>query len=490
MKRKNACTLSISSPFESTLEGIMAEWNRNQKLAQLAEWANSGVVKIDCEIRAGDGADGAGLYALNDAAESQILVEVPATRVLTRATVIEHAKNHEFLSQLLYRDVRGEELQEKEKLEGVSDKDILTRFFIYEILTSRRGDTVTSDNWLAWVECLPSISEMNLPISWDRQDIEDLVGTSIYEATLSKINFLKFRYKRFFESEKVRTIIGAYVNSGPNPDKKLDTNGEITFKEWLLIESWIASRSLEVVDPTTLEEETKSLCLGLVPIVDMCNHSNGANAKYELDSETGAVSLVATKPIKKGEQFYINYGEEKGSGEMLFSYGFIPDSSLKHARVATFTIPDLIGEDDDLGDEEAIVLKAKDRMFGARPRLLKVVHLAKEQDVTWTSDYITFLALPPTDFSFAEIVAGEEANQVVLFRGNLIDFDNLSESLGGVMLTDKAVKQRANYMAESLVRDVFEADLADEEGQENHDQATHPLVLLEKALLSSVKFTV
>lgn len=472
----------------------MAAWNRNKKLSLLTQWAQSEGITVNCEIRAGSGIDGAGLYALSDVKPGDAsLVDVPATSVLTRAAVIEHSKTHSFLHKLLNRNVRGEEfVEDEESLDGISDKDVLTRFFIYEILTSRRGDSHESDKWLVWVESLPALAEMNLPITWDRQDIEDLVGTSIYEATLSKINFLKFRYKRFFESEQVRNLIADYVKTGPNPDVKLDTNTEITFQDWLLIESWIASRSLEVVDTSTLQDDMKSLCLGLVPIVDMCNHSSTtSNAKYELDQETSAVSLIATKPISKGEQIYINYGEEKGSGEMLFSYGFLPVSLMSHARVATFTIPDLIGEDE-LGsteDEESMVLKAKDKMFGARPRLFKVVQLEKEHPVSWTSDYITFLALPASDFSFADVVgSGKTPGQAILFRGKNIEFDNIRESLADVLENDADIEKRANYMAESLVRDVFEADLADDEDQ-HHNEKPHELVLLEKNLLNSVKFS-
>lgn len=471
----------------------MAEWNRSKKLEILGQWAQNEGIKMHCEIKTGDSADGAGVYAVADAAAGETLVDLPASSVLTRVTVIDHAKTHPFLTNLLYRNVKGEEFSGNESLEGISDKDVLTRFFIYEILTSRRGDAPDSDKWLTWVQSLPPVAEMNLPISWDRQDLEDLVGTSIYEATLSKINFLKFRYKKFFESETVRNLVADYVKAGSKPDLTMETNTEITFKDWVLIESWIASRSLEVVDTATAESDQKSLCLGLVPIVDMCNHSYASNAKYELDPETCAVSLVATKPISKGEQVFISYGDEKGSGEMLFSYGFLPSSNVPNARDATFTIPDLIGEDEQTEDEESIVLKAKDRMFGARPRLFKVVQLHPDQSVSWSSDYITFLALPPADFSFATNAGSSDddadAPQVVLFRGLEIDFDDLNTSIGNVLEADKDVRDKANYMAESLVRDVFLADLTDEEGQQLHGQSPHPLVLLERKLLSAVKFS-
>lgn len=462
----------------------MSEY-RAQKLELLKDWASVQGIEMLCGLRAGSGADGAGLYSLSPVTAGTTLVKVPARKVLTRAAVIDYAKSQPILRDLLERNTQGEKLKEGETLDLISDKDVLTRFFCYKILSNRRGDAAKEDPWNVWVESLPPLKEMNLPVSWDRQDVEDLVGTSIYEATLSKVNFLKFRYARFFESKEVRKIVSEYVSTGATPDTSLDTNTEITFQDWLLIESWIASRSLEVVDLTTLEQDVKDLCLGLVPIVDMCNHMSPANAKYELDEATGDVTLVATANISTDTQIYINYGESKGSGEMLFSYGFIPQGDGA-ARVATFPIPDLLG-DEKPEDEETMVLHAKDNMFGARPRLMTISQADPSMPAVWRSDYITFLALAPEEFSFAsqEEASEEEQGQVILFRDTVVDLDNVCESLSGVI--DDSVRQRADFMAQSLIVDVLGADLADEEGA-GHGQQPHPLVELEKSLLAAVKF--
>ncbi len=219
--------------------------------------------------------------------------------MLSRDTVIEYAQTHEFLRNLLLRDAAGAPISEAE-LTGISDKDVLTRFFISEILTNRRGDN-NNNNWDSWVESLPALREMNLPIAWDRQYIEDLVGTSIYDATLSKVNFLKFRYKRFFESAEVRDLVKEYVMSGPAPKLHTESDIELAFKDWVLIESWISSRSLEV-----FYRDQRELCLGLVPVVDMANHDSvNSNAKYELDFDGKVVSLVATDTIAAGTEVLI-----------------------------------------------------------------------------------------------------------------------------------------------------------------------------------------
>lgn len=427
---------------------MASEFDRSKKLDALANWAEEqGITINDCKIRTDS--NGAGIFATRDLVAGDTIVTVPYHKVLSRDTVVEYAQTHEFLRNLLLRDAAGAPISEAE-LTGISDKDVLTRFFISEILTNRRGDNNNNNNWDSWVESLPALREMNLPIAWDRQYIEDLVGTSIYDATLSKVNFLKFRYKRFFESAEVRDLIKEYVMSGPAPKLHTESDIELAFKDWVLIESWISSRSLEV-----FYRDQRELCLGLVPVVDMANHDSvNSNAKYELDFDGKVVSLVATDTIAAGTEVLIDYGQDKGAGEFVFSYGFIP-ATFNDAVVANFIIPDLLGDEEESEDSgpadetsELTVLRAKDKMFGAVPRLLRV-----QADGTWTSDYLSFLALPASEFAFG----GSDGTEVE-FRGT-----GVAELRAGgaqaVADNDAAVMERAASMADSLVVDVLRPEL-------------------------------
>lgn len=450
------------------------EFDRYKKLDELSVWAQTqGIAMSCCEIRTGP--NGAGLFATQDIKAGDILVTVPYRKVLSRDTIVEYAKTHEFLHTLLLRDAAGAPIEEAE-LAGISDKDVLTRFFISEILANRRGDA-KNKAWAAWVESLPTLGEMNLPISWDRQDVEDLVGTSIYEATLSKINFLKFRYKRFFESTEVRDLIKEYVTTGPAPKLKTESDLEFSFKDWILIESWISSRSLEV-----FYESQRNLCLGLVPIVDMANHdSMHSNAKYELDFDNKTVTLISTEAIAAGVELLINYGPDKGAGEFVFSYGFIP-ATFKDAVVANFIIPDLFSDEEEdeannAKNDELTVLRAKNRMFSNVPRLFCV-----HADGTWTSDYLAFLALPADEFAFD----GTD-NTEVRFRGESLA---TLRAGGAQAVADKEVEvmERAASMAESLVQDILRPELEQGADTEQTPSAESicvagKLVALERLLL-------
>ncbi|VVT46403.1 uncharacterized protein SAPINGB_P001196 [Magnusiomyces paraingens] len=518
-------------------------FDRSVKLASLADWAKENGIELNnCEIKA-EGSDGAGLYATADiTADSKTpIVRVPLDSVLTRRSIFALAEKSEFFKDLLYRKADGtpitvasgsspttNEFFEKFPL---TSKDILVRFFIYEILTSRRGGP--RDRWTSWVESLPPLREMNLPFSWDKDDVESLYGSSIYEAVLSKLEFLKFRYNRLFESVELRERISEYVKAGPQPQINLEADVEVTFQDWLLIESWISSRSLEVLEEPS-EEYEENLRLGMVPVVDMCNHDEvGWNSKYELDGETGSVLLIPTREIKRGEEVTITYGENKGAGEMLFSYGFIP-AGIKtgHAKVATFAIPPIVDEDDDDEEEEeeeggdisknvdedddaTIVLKAKHRMFGRRARLLQVRQLDASAPVEWESNFVAFLGLPAEYMSFAEVEEDDESDKngkngqngqngnsepQILYAGHAFDLGDVRGSLEQVFESGSpeglAAEANAVSLAESLVRGVFEEGLnertkmaeAEEEGPARPIRENHVLIELEKQLLAQLQF--
>lgn len=505
-------------------------FNRLEKLDALKSWASDNKIELNnCEIKIGD-SDGAGLYATADITEDNAsvpFVKVPLNSVLMRRSIFALAKGNEFFRNLLFRKADGTKIATEEfhlddgnadlsadtnsnefyNTFPLSNKDILVRFFIFEILTSRRGGP--KDLWTTWVESLPPMREMKLPFSWERDDIQELYGSSIYEAVLSKLEFLKYRYNRLFEDKKLREEIAEYVQSGPSPQINLEADLELTFQDWLLIESWICSRSLEVLDrplPDVKEASPDGLRTGLVPVVDLCNHEEVEwNAKYDFDLSTGAVTLIPIKEIKKGDQIYITYGEEKGAGEMLFTYGFIPDGNpLGHAKVASFVVPPVIDEDVDEKepivdeDDATMVIRAKNKMFGTRTRLFRVSQFEPSKPVEWKSDYISFLALPAEAFTFDNSNSEDDSKPTsILFHGTAIDLGDVSGSLESVLTgqVGEAVSHNAKYMAEMLVSGVFIEGLYEKENAQKEESGTstvsiqtHPLIKLERKLLESLAF--
>ena len=53
----------------------------------------------------------------------------------------------------------------------------------------------------------------------------------------------------------------------------------------------------------------KSAALGL-GYISMYNHSYSANCEYEMDYDNNYITIKTVKPVKKGEELYINYNAE------------------------------------------------------------------------------------------------------------------------------------------------------------------------------------
>lgn len=102
--------------------------------------------------------------------------------------------------------------------------------------------------------------------------------------------------------------------------------------DWFLVDAWYRSRVLELPNSGP----------SLVPCIDMANHSNNANAYYEENSEDEVILLLRPgSNVEKGGEITISYGSEKSAAEMLFSYGFIDESSrARSLRLPLDHLPD------------------------------------------------------------------------------------------------------------------------------------------------------
>lgn len=157
-------------------------------------------------------------------------------------------------------------------------------------------------------------------------------------------------------------------------DKCWWENEALDFSDWILLDAWYRSRSLEL--PKAGES--------MVPCLDMANHSFNANAYYEQNSDD-SVALLLRPDIKleEGAEVTISYGTSKSAAEMLFSYGFIDEQSDTN----TIVLPLEPFEDDPLG-------KAKHAAFAGRP----VVRISLvDGKIEWDSPFLYLMCLNEED---------------------------------------------------------------------------------------------
>mmetsp|Transcript_12989 Transcript_12989/g.16965 ORF Transcript_12989/g.16965 Transcript_12989/m.16965 type:complete len:405 (+) Transcript_12989:119-1333(+) len=60
-----------------------------------------------------------------------------------------------------------------------------------------------------------------------------------------------------------------------------------------------------------------------VPFLDMCNHWVEPNADYKYNEETDSFDLVTLRPMQRGEEVFISYGNNLSNDDLFMRYGFV-----------------------------------------------------------------------------------------------------------------------------------------------------------------------
>ena len=81
------------------------------------------------------------------------------------------------------------------------------------------------------------------------------------------------------------------------------------------------------------EESIEALC----PCLDFANHSPESKSYIQYNPSADSVEIVADRVYKPGDQICVNYGE-KTNGEILLSYGFIPNDNPHDACLLDIAI--------------------------------------------------------------------------------------------------------------------------------------------------------
>lgn len=214
--------------------------------------------------------------------------------------------------------------------------------------------------------------------------------------------------------------------------------------DWILLDAWYRSRSLEL--PKAGES--------MVPCLDMANHSSTPNAYYEQNSnDSVALLLRPDVELSLTSEITISYGELKSEAEMLFSYGFIDESSTPKALV----LPLEPFPDDPLG-------KAKLAAFAGKP----VVRISVNQDyVEWECPFLYLMCLNEEDgldFKVLQETDGSRSQLRVFWQeSDVTDTTDTFESLiGGHSLKD-IFKLRAVALLHDRIRQQLERLYGSEE---------------------------
>lgn len=202
-------------------------------------------------------------------------------------------------------------------------------------------DAALQDFMTSWVESLPGPKEMDHPLLWSEEDQEVLQSSST-----TKI------YRKLDDLEEDAAWLMDQVFE-KDPDRfpqKARWNGEdvdcfnVEGFRWAM--AIVQSRSFFVDG-----------CLRLIPLLDMCNHSDdGEEVRAGFMGTFGTTKgaqILASETYKEGDEVFVSYGP-KSAADYLMEFGFCPDMCWKTA-VSELTFE--IDPDDRFYDDKLDILE-------------------------------------------------------------------------------------------------------------------------------------
>ncbi|CAM6109617.1 unnamed protein product [Calypogeia fissa] len=199
-----------------------------------------------------------------------------------------------------------------------------------------------SSKWLPYISSLPQI--LNSTLFWSDEELMELQGTQLLGSTLS--------FKEYVENEFQKVQKEVIAPNGSVFDGKI-----FTFEAFLWAFGILRSRTFA---PLTGDD------LALVPLADLVNHGDVPDSNipgWELRKGTGffgskdLLIVRAVSNFQAGEEILMEYGDNKGNGQLALDYGFVEKRTGSSVAVQstmrdTFTLTLEIPESDRFFDDK------------------------------------------------------------------------------------------------------------------------------------------
>ncbi|XP_048455999.1 actin-histidine N-methyltransferase [Rhincodon typus] len=166
--------------------------------------------------------------------------------------------------------------------------------------------------WLPYIKTLPM--EYHTPLYFEEEEVHYLQSTQAIHDVFSQYKNTARQYAYFYK----------LIQTHPNASK-LPLKESFTFDDYRWAVSSVMTRQNQI--PT---EDGSRVTLALIPLWDMCNHTNGLiTTGYNLEDDR--CECVALQDYKAKDQIYIFYGT-RSNAEFVIHNGFFFDNN-SHDRV-------------------------------------------------------------------------------------------------------------------------------------------------------------
>ncbi|XP_064178331.1 actin-histidine N-methyltransferase [Anguilla rostrata] len=277
--RKKQKGLSVT--FDGTREDFFPE---------LMAWAAKNGASCEGFEIADFAEEGYGLKASRDIKADELFLWIPRKMLMT----VESAKN----------SVLGPLYSQDRILQAMGNVTLAFH------LLCERADPASF--WLPYIQTLPG--EYDTPLYYEEDEVQHLQSTQAIQDVFSQYKNTARQYAYFYK----------VIQTHPNASK-LPLKDAFTFDDYRWAVSSVMTRQNQI--PT---EDGSRVTLALIPLWDMCNHTNGLiTTGYNLEDDR--CECVALQDYKENEQIYIFYGT-RSNAEFVIHNGFFFESNA-HDRV-------------------------------------------------------------------------------------------------------------------------------------------------------------
>jgi histone-lysine N-methyltransferase SETD3 len=164
----------------------------------------------------------------------------------------------------------------------------------------------------AYAAVLPKFQSTGCVLEWTAEEVDWLRGSELYTRALDIRTAAETSWK------ELEPIVQRAERDGLI--KKDILSKERVKHAFALLLSRLIRLNFSGVNDTMDRNEVEVLC----PLADFVNHDSTCSSFLQLDNKNENITLTADRVYRPGEQIYASYGQ-KTSGELLLSYGFVPE---------------------------------------------------------------------------------------------------------------------------------------------------------------------
>ncbi|KAM9786546.1 actin-histidine N-methyltransferase isoform X2 [Syngnathus typhle] len=269
---------------------VVFEGCRHRHFQDLVSWAKANGSSCDGLQIGNFGKEGYGLQAKKDIKAEELFLCIPRKMMMT----LESAQT----------SILGPLLRQDRILKAMGNVSLALH-----LLCERANPT---SRWLPYIRSLPQ--DYSTPLYYQPEEVQLLLGTQAIQDVFSQFKNTARQYAYFYKL--LQTHPAAAV---------LPLKDSFTFDDYRWAVSSVMTRQNQI--PT---EDGSQITQALIPLWDMCNHTNGLiTTGYNLEDDR--CECVALTNYKENEQIYIFYGTRSNTDFFVHNGFFFQDNV--HDRV-------------------------------------------------------------------------------------------------------------------------------------------------------------